>query len=116
MRCGRLMGGMLALGLFAVFVVPASAERTATTRTGGQKSTGSRPDITVPYLTNGTDAFKGGKVAPKIYNSPNMDDPKNPQVKPVYNLIFYGSKQSFGDKSNGAGERPANSLRPTKSP
>jgi hypothetical protein len=35
-----------------------------------------------------------------------VEDVKNPQARPVYNLIFYGSVQSFGDKSNGAVERP----------
>jgi hypothetical protein len=113
MRRGRWLLGMLALG---IFLMPAAAERTAGARTGGLKSTGTRTDITVPYLTNGGDAFKAGKVAPKIYSSPSVDDPKNPQVKPVFNLIFYGAKQDFGDKSNGAGERTPNTLRPAKSP
>jgi len=44
-------------------------------------------------------------VAPLIYKSPSVDDPKNPQAKPVFNLIFYGAKQGFGDKSNGAAPR-----------
>jgi hypothetical protein len=74
-------------------------------RTSGQKSTGARTDITVPYLTSGKSAFISGSVAPKIYSSPVVDDPNNPQSKPVYNLIFYGSKQSFGDRSNGATPR-----------
>ena len=32
--------------------------------------------------------------------------------KPVFNLIFYGSTQGFGDASNGAQPRPGNDLRP----
>jgi hypothetical protein len=107
-----LRGWLPAILVLGVFVLPAAAERTATTRTGGLKSTGTRPDLTVPYLNNGGNAFKGGLVAPRIYSSPTVDDPKNPQTKPVFNLIFYGSKQAFGDKSNGATLRPGNMLRP----
>jgi hypothetical protein len=115
MKRGQWLTGPLTLALLAVFAASALAERTPSVRTGGQKSTGARGDITVPYLTNGTDAFKGAKVAPKIYSSPAVDDPKGGKAKPVFNLIFYGSKQSFGDKSNGAEERRPNSLRPEKS-
>ena len=43
-----------------------------------------------------------GAVAPRIYSSPIVDDPANPQARPVYNLIFYGGRQAFGDRSNGA--------------
>src|SRR5260221_3281868 len=80
----------------------ARAERTPTARTSGQHSTGSRTDITVPYLTTGNSAFMPGYVQPKIYASPQVDDPVNPQVKPVYNLPFYGAVQGFGDRSDGA--------------
>jgi hypothetical protein len=80
-------------------------------RNGGQRVTGTRPDITVPYLNNGFNAFNAANVAPKIYSSPVVDDPKAPQAKPVFNLIFYGSREHFGDRSNGAGPRPANRLR-----
>jgi hypothetical protein len=73
-------------------------------RASGPKSTGARNDITVPYLTTGTSAFMQRSVAPRIYSSPSVD-PMNPQTKPVYNLIFYGAKQSFGNKSNGATPR-----------
>jgi hypothetical protein len=69
-------------------------------------------DITVPYLNSNGDSFKGRSVAPRIYSSPVVDEPNKPAAKPVFNLIFYGSKQNFGDKSNGAGPRPANTLRP----
>jgi hypothetical protein len=46
-----------------------------------------------------------GAVAPRIYSSPIVDDPRNPQARPVYNLIFYGGQQAFGDRSNGAAPR-----------
>jgi hypothetical protein len=97
-----------------VCVGSAAADRTPSVRTGGQRATGTRPDITVPYLNNGTNAFNAANVKPKIYSSPIVDDPKAPPTKPVFNLIFYGSKESFGDKSNGATPRPANTLRPAK--
>jgi hypothetical protein len=106
--------GLLALGVAALVVGQAAADRTPSVRERGQKSNGARTDITVPYLNNGGDAFKGRSVAPRIYSSPVVDEPKDPGAKPVFNLIFYGSKQNFGDKSNGAGERPANTLRPQK--
>jgi hypothetical protein len=47
----------------------------------------------------------GNGVAPRIYSSPTVDDPKNPQAKPVYNLPFYGAVQGYGDASNGAKPR-----------
>ncbi len=56
----------------------------------------------MPYLTNGTSAFGAYSVAPRIFSSPIVDDPANPQARPVYKLIFYGSQQGFGDRSNGA--------------
>jgi hypothetical protein len=66
------------------------------------RSTGTRVDITVPYLTTGNSTFMKGAVAPRIYSSPIVNDPANPQARPVFNLIFYGAQQAFGDKSNGA--------------
>jgi hypothetical protein len=98
-------GGLVALGLILSLATVGFA-REPSTRTAGQKSSGSRVDITVPYLTTGTSAFMHGSVAPKIYSSPIVDDPKNPGAKPVYNLIFYGAVLGFGDKSEGAVMRP----------
>jgi hypothetical protein len=66
-----------------------------------------RGDITVPYLTNGfttLGVYQG--VAPRIYASPTVYDPKNPQIRPVFNLPFYGATHSFGDLSDGAVSRP----------
>ena len=101
----RWLAGAVAVAVVAAAAGTASAERVATTRSEGMKSTGSRIDITVPYLTTGTSAFMPGAVAPRIYSSPIVDDPANPQARPVYNLIFYGGKQAFGDRSNGATPR-----------
>jgi hypothetical protein len=94
---------------------PARAERVPSTKVVTPPSTGSRVDITVPYLTNGfTTLGVYNGVAPRVYGSPIVDDPQNPQAKPVFNLIFYGSAQSFGDKSDGATQRPPNMLRPPR--
>jgi hypothetical protein len=98
----RWLAGTLAVLAVVAVAGVAPAERTPTQRTEGTKSTGSRTDITVPYLTTGTSTFMPGAVAPRIYSSPIVDDPSNPQARPVYNLIFYGGQQAFGDKSNGA--------------
>jgi hypothetical protein len=105
--------GLMALGLLLP-VGAARADRTPGTKTVQPPSTGSRIDITVPYLTTGTSTLMPGKVAPRIYASPIVDDPNAPGAKPVFNLIFYGSKMDFGDQNNGATPRPPNSLRPAK--
>jgi hypothetical protein len=98
------VAGLLVLGLLWFATSTAHAGRVPSTRTDGQKSTGARVDQTVPYTTNGKSTF-GIPVGPEIYGSPTVQDTRNPQAKPVMNLIFYGSVQSFGDKSNGAQER-----------
>lgn len=96
--------GVLALALAAG---PAAADRTPLTRTKGQREHGTKPDISVPYTTNGNSAFGVyNGVGPRIYSSPNVSDAKNPQSRPVYNLIFYGATKSTGDKSEGAESRP----------
>jgi hypothetical protein len=102
MKQRRWFAGLLLAGAVLLAGGTAWAEHTPTARTSGQRSTGSRTDITVPYLTTGNSAFMPGYVQPKIYASPQVDDPTNPQARPVYNLIFYGAVQSFGDRSNGA--------------
>jgi hypothetical protein len=98
----RWVTGLFAVALLVAAVGEVRADRTVTVRSGGQRANGTRVDITVPYLTNGRNAFGAANVAPLIYKSPTVDDPKHPQAKPVFNLIFYGAKQGFGDKSNGA--------------
>jgi hypothetical protein len=103
----RWLTGTLTLGLFLIIAGTAHADRVPSRRAIGQKSTGARIDISVPYTTNGRSAFGVYQgVSPRIYASPIVDDPAHPQSKPVYNLIFWGSVQSFGDKSNGATPKP----------
>lgn len=99
-------GGLLAAGLLLLLAGAAEAGRVPIVRSGGQKSSGSRTDVTVPYLTNGKSAFGVyDGVAPKVYSSGILDDPNNPQAKRVYNLPFYGASQAFGSASNGATPR-----------
>jgi len=81
----------------------ARAAKVLTLRTQGWRSTGVRPDITVPYLTTGTTAFiPGVYVGPRIYHSTMADNTYLPDVLPVYNLPFWGGIQAFGTRSNGA--------------
>jgi hypothetical protein len=47
-----------------------------------------------------------GRVQPRIYSSPEVDNKVAPGVPRTYNLIFYGSKQTFGTASEGATSRP----------
>ncbi len=95
----------LVLGLFLAQAGTADA-RVPMTRVEGYRNTGARNDITVPYLTTGRTAFGAYSVAPRIYSSPDLDDPRFPGSKPVFNLPFYGAVQAFGDRSNGAMPRP----------
>jgi hypothetical protein len=90
-----------------VFSATAEAGRIPMVRTPGQRDHGVRVDLTVPYTTNGSSNFRvWDRVSPRIYTSPTEADPADPQVKPVFNLIYYGSVQSFGGRSNGAVIRP----------
>jgi hypothetical protein len=99
----------LVLGVAAAMAIVcanhAQASGAPVTRTPGMRSNGARGDMTVPYLTTWRSAFMSGYVAPRIYASPIVDDIRNPQAKPVFNLIFYGSREGFGDRSNGATPR-----------
>jgi hypothetical protein len=98
--------GLVAVALLAVGT--ARADRTPSVRVPSPPpATGSRPDITVPYTTDGRSTLMyGGAVAPRIFSSPIVDDPRNPGARPVYNLQFYGSVMSFGNRSNGAVSKP----------
>ena len=102
----RIVNKILVVGFVFCFAGPAFADRVPSTRTAGQKSSGARIDQTVPYLTNGKNAFQGYNVAPLIKSSPTVSDKADPGAKPVYNLPFYGGKQAFGSGSNGAVQRP----------
>src|SRR6266404_3407697 len=81
---GRVYSKLLALGFVFCFVGSVFADRLPSVRTNGQKSSGSRIDETVPYLTNGRNAFQGYNVAPQIKSSPSVSDKTDPGAKPVY--------------------------------
>jgi hypothetical protein len=109
----RWIGGLAVAGLL-LWGASARADRVPSSKTVIAPSSGARVDITVPYLTTGRSTLGAYSVAPKIYATPNVQDTRNPGVKPVFNLIFYGSAQSFGDGNNGATQRPPNMLRPPR--
>jgi hypothetical protein len=99
--------GLLVLGLLPLTANPVRADRVPSSKVVVPPSTGTRVDITVPYTTDGySTLIVNQRVQPRIYSSPVVDDPSNPQARPVYNLPFYGGSQSYGDKSNGAVSRP----------
>jgi len=83
------------------------ADRVPSQKTVLPRDPGVRGDITVPYLNNGfttLGVYQG--VAPLVYASPTVYDRKNPQIRPVFNLPFYGATRSFGDISDGAVSKP----------
>ena len=90
--------GLAVLGLFLLSVAPVHAERTSGTRTLTNFNNGARGDITVPYTTDGRSTLMvNGYVAPAFNKTPIVDDPKNPGVRPVYNVYsFYGATKNYG--------------------
>jgi hypothetical protein len=103
--------------LVALILLAGSAEasRVPSRKADGQRTPGARGDITIPYLTNGTSTlgvYNG--VGPIIYATPTVNDPRNKGILPVYNLIYYGSKQSVSGSNPGAMPRRPNQLRPDK--
>jgi hypothetical protein len=103
MRALAWAGATLALALLAG---PARADRVPSWKIEVQPQHGARPDIRVPYTTNGYGNLGVAQgVSPYIYRSPIVDDPTNPQARPVYNLQFYGARMHFGGVQNGAADR-----------
>ena len=103
----RWAAGPLVLGLMLLTVAAARADRVPSHKTVIPRDPGVRGDITVPYLTNGFSAlgvYQG--VAPLVIESPIVNDPANPQARPVFNLPFYGATRAFGDGSDGATSSP----------
>ena len=104
-RCWIL--GPLALALMLWTAGAVRADRVPSHKTVIPADPGTRGDITVPYMTNGLTTlgvYQG--VAPRIYASPILGDPNNPQARPVFNLPFYGATRSIGDQNDGAVSRP----------
>lgn len=75
-------------------------------------ATGVRPDITVPYLTNGRSTLGvANGVSPKVVASPILDAGGAPLFQNVYNLPFYGSRLGPGTIGEAATPRVPNDLR-----
>ena len=103
----KTLHSLLAALFLAAFAGQASADRTPMRRFPGFRDTGTREYIRIPYVTNGNSAFGVYHgVAPRIYASPTIDDPANPQSRPAFNLPFYGARMGFGGINNGAVEKP----------
>jgi hypothetical protein len=91
----------------------ARAERVPSRKTVYPGSSGARQDITVPYLTNGYSTLGvWNGVEPFIYSKPGLGNVDDAQVRPVFNLIYYGSRQNYNSSNPGAFPRPGNNLRP----
>jgi hypothetical protein len=113
----RWMGAavLLVVGLSLLIVQAARADRVPSQKTEAPRTPGTRPDISVPYLTDGnSNLIVNGFVAPKVYSSPIVNDPRNPGARPVYNLPFWGGVQAFGSQSNGAVSRQTPIVNPPK--
>lgn len=103
----RWAAGPLALGLVLLAAGGALADRVPSQKTVIPRDPGVRGDITVPYLTNGYTALGVWQgVAPRVYATPIVNDPTNPNARPVYNLPFYGATEAFGSSNEGAVSRP----------
>ena len=103
----RWVAGPLVLGLMLLTAAAVRADRVPSYKTVVPRDPGVRGDITVPYLTNTGSAlgvYQG--VAPRIYATSIVNDPTQPQARPVYNLIFYGASQAFGGGNEGAVSLP----------
>lgn len=111
------MRALLALTVALALAAPAWAYRVPSRKT--QLVNTAAPsrgvDITVPYLTNGPTTlgvYQG--VSPRIYSSPELYPPSNPQVKPVFNLPFYGGRLGPSAQVIGAAPVRPNTLRPVR--
>jgi hypothetical protein len=106
---------LAALATLAVLAGSADAARVPSSKVPSPPTTGGRANIFVPYTTNGFSTLGVSQgVGPRIYAKPTVNDPVNSGVLPVYNLIYYGSKQSFNRSNPGALPRKPNTLRPQR--
>jgi hypothetical protein len=107
---------MIALVAVLVAATQASADRVPSRKVEIVPSSGSRIDITVPYVTNGRSTLGvWNGVAPKILSDPGLGNRADaPQARPVTNIIYYGSTLYPNSEFGGAMPRKPNQLRPTK--
>ncbi len=106
MHCWRWAVGLLVPVLMLLTAAAARAERVPSHKTEIPRDPGVLPVVAVPVTTNGfgnLGVYQG--IAVRIYATPVVDEPRNPQARPVYNLPFYGASQAFGS-SNGVDSRP----------
>jgi hypothetical protein len=98
MRNWRWAAGLTVLGLLLLTARPAHASRTPDTRVPTFLNNGARGDITVPYTTNGISTLGvANGVAPYYVATPNVNDPRNPGTRPVFNVYsFYGATKLHG--------------------
>ena len=103
------------LGLLLALAASADAARVASSKADRNSNSGAKPDITVPYLTNGTSTLGVTQgVSAIIIASPGLGGAKGDMQRPVFNLIFYGSQKSSSPDFSHATQRPPNSLRPNR--
>ncbi len=98
--------GSLVLGLMLMTAATIQADRVPSQKVEIPRAPGALPVVAVPVTTNGfgnLGVYQG--IAVRIYATPVVDEPRNPQARPVYNLPFYGASQAFGS-SNGVDSRP----------
>jgi hypothetical protein len=104
---------LFALGLLLATTGLADAARVPSVRVVTYPSTAARSDVTVPYTTNGRSTLGvANGVSPLIVSQPGLGTFDDAQVRPVYNLPYYGGRQSFNSGFFGAVDRRPNSLRP----
>jgi hypothetical protein len=111
------MRALLALIVALALAAPAWAYRVPSSRT--QLVNTAAPsrgvDLTVPYTTNGFSTLGVWQgVSPRIISDPLLSPPSNPQIKPVFNLQFYGSRLGPSDGMIGAQPVRPNTLRPRR--
>jgi hypothetical protein len=111
------MRAILLAGLALLLAATAATaqQRVPSRKTAIRPSSGAREDITVPFLSNGFSTLGvANGVSPIIIKEKALELEDDAQARPVINLQFYGSKQSFDSKGFGATQRPPNSLRPRR--
>ena len=106
---------LTALGIFLALTASSDAGRVPSSKADRTNNFGVKPDITVPYLTNGPSTLGVTQgVSAIIIASPGLGGEKGDTQRPVFNLIFYGSQKSSSPDFSHATQRPLNSLRPNR--
>lgn len=110
----RLLVALTFVGLLTVST-SARAERVLSRKTQIVPSSGARVDIFTPHLTNGRSTLGvWNGVAPIIVQHPGLGTENDAQLRPVYNLFYYGAAKAPNSSFMGCIPRPANQLRPNK--